>query len=181
MPAGMLQLGRLLLLEVHTAKDGLVVITPRQRSMLGRAMKGTSLAWGTLGRARPELHVCRILGKAKAGTSIPETLSQAHEEFHGASPTALVRAECPTASSRCKRVGLVSAIGYKAVGITSPVKSTDNWRHIFGDTGHSGNEDQPKSKMPELLYDGKSLFIRRRRGNTYTVALYDDGHAWIIG
>lgn len=158
----MLQLGRVVDLELDDGQ----ILTPRKKLLL---------AWG-----RNNLHICVPVRQGDG--RLNRNTVRAHREFHGTEPTSVVIADKPDMGKDARKIGLLKAITYNATGITSPNKKRHNYRHIFGDTGHAGEEDQPPSKFPAVYEDRKgNLFIKRRRGNGYTVDLYTDGQAWIIG
>jgi len=158
----LLQLGTIVDIEME---DG-TIITPKKKFLLG---------WGN-----NNIHIVSPLGKK--GSTITKAVAKLHKEFHGDSPNGSVLVDKPTMPKNATKVGLIKAITYKASGINSPYKKRYNYRHVFGDTGHNGSENQPSSKFPSLLQDKKgNLFIKRRRGNTYYVGIYHDGQAWIIG
>lgn len=161
--AQMLQLGRVVDLELDDGE----ILTPKKKLLL---------AWG-----RNNLHICVPIRKEDAPRLNGNTV-RAHREFHGTEPSSVIIADRPTMGKGARKIGLLKAITYNATGINSPNKKRHNYRHIFGDTGHAGEEDQPPSKFPAVYEDAKgNLFIKRRRGNGYTVDLYTDGQAWIIG
>jgi len=161
MPASMMQLGRVVDLELDTGRK----IRPRGQSLL---------AWG-----RRNLHLC-IPHTGRAALS--PAVAAKHRRFHGANPNGGRLAECPDPIGGLRLVGLLRAVTYRAAGIASPAKKRYAWRHVFGDRGHAGEENQPPARFPALMTDAKGrLFIRRRKGNTYYVGAYKDGVDYIIG
>ena len=161
MPASMMQLGRVVDLELDTGRK----IRPRRQSLL---------AWG-----RRNLHLC-IPHSGRAPLS--PAVATMHRKFHGANPAGGRLAECPAPVGGLRSLGLIRAVTYRATGIASPAKAKYAWRHVFGDRGHAGDENQPPSKFPALMQDAKGrLFIRRRKSNTYHVGAYTDGVDYIIG
>jgi hypothetical protein len=112
---------------------------------------------------------------------LPAGVVRMHRQFHGANPAGSMVCEYGTSTKGMKCVGRLKAIMYRAQGVRSPAKRGANWNHAFGDTGHEGLTNHPRSRMPELWSDGTRLVIKRMRGNTYYVGPYDDGVGYIIG
>jgi hypothetical protein len=161
-PRSLMQLGRVVNVELDNGS----LVTPSRKLIL---------AWGNR-----KLHLC-IPAKGNPG-SLSSNVRDMHRKFHGADPGRAIVADCPTPKGGTKTLGLIKAITYQATGINSPAKKRHNWRHLFGDTGHEGRESHPKSLMPAMVQDAAgNVFIRRRAGNKYTVGVYDDGEAYIIG
>lgn len=151
----LLCIGRLVRLElVEKDSDREASISP----------KGKWLAWDG-----KNMHICTVTGQTAA--KLPETVRKRHEKFHNRAPQGRpFTADCPTPSGKLVFLGLLKALVYKVPKkVSSPNKNPYLWHHNFGDTGHKGGE-YPKTVMPAMMKDQKgNLFIKRRKGNIYTV------------
>lgn len=154
---------------------GATVVDPKTGREKAVRLNGYTLASTANGRG---LELIKVRGK---GGSVSPHIAQKHREFHGADPSSSVTGDDGKPFGKLREVGLLKAITYRATGIRSPGKKQHSWRHVFGDTGHEGREEQPPSKFPLLLTDGKHHVIKRRRGNGFYVGVYPDGYAYIIG
>lgn len=151
-----LGVGRLTSLEVCNPSGGKShVIRP----------KGKWLGW--IPRKR-QFIICTVLGPASE--ALPSTIAKAHRKFHCSPSRRAQRVEAPSPTGRLTQVGLVKALTYRVPKqVKSPGKNPYHWHHAFGDTGHKGGVYTPKV-MPALCRDSKgNLFIRRRKGNIFTV------------
>lgn len=147
-------IGRLVSLEV--LKDGKV-------SMLRPS--GRQLAWDPAARA---FHIVTPVRKVRK--ALPPKVARAHQAFHQAPSTHAWTVRAPSPQGALRDLGLVKALTYFVPpAIKSPEKNRYLWHHAFGDTGHKGGK-YPTKVMPALLKDARgNLFIRRRRGNIFTV------------
>jgi antirestriction protein ArdC len=161
-PRELVGLGRLVRLVVRHTDGSREAIAPEGVRFL---------AWDY---ARKDL----VIADAVPGTGklSPEVQAR-HLEFHGAAPDRAQRVALRT-PGRMKCVGRVESITYATEGWNSPSKAGAVWVHLFGDVGERGHgpidpdapSPYPESVMPDLFMDRTSgLFIRRRRGNRYTV------------
>lgn len=122
------------------------------------------LAWD--GR---NLHICTVSGTVRA--KLPSGLVAKHRKFHRVPPQGLpFKGDAPTPKGKLTHIGLLRGLVYTVPRqIRSPEKNPYRWDHKFGDTGHNGG-DYPESVMPMLMKDSAgNLFIRRRKGNIYSV------------
>jgi hypothetical protein len=150
-------IGRLRMLEV-LASDG------RAHRL---SVKGKWLAWD--GR---RYVICTLKAK-KADCALPANVVRMHTKFHGEPPKGAMIGELPDVCGKLQKVGVVKSLVYDVPGsvIRSPGKNPHQWHHAFGDTGHQGGDSYPVSVMPPIYTDanGDALFIKRSKGNIYTV------------
>lgn len=151
----LLCIGRLLRLElVEKSSEKEATIRPKNKW----------LAWDG-----KNLHICTVNGQTTA--KLPSSVVAKHSKFHNRAPQGKpFTAECPSSLGKLQFLGLIKALVYTVPKkVDSPNKNPYQWHHNFGDTGHRGGE-YPKSVMPALMKDSRgNIFIKRRKGNIYTV------------
>ena len=128
-------------------------------------------SWLGYDRKKKAFLICRA--KRKTTRRPPPAIERAHRRFHGAASNGSLIVTNPTLKSANKPriLGLLKALVYDVPNsVKSPTKNRSHWHHLFGDTGHSGKNKYSYKVMPLLIRDKKgNLFIKRRKGNIFTV------------
>ena len=134
-----------------------------------RRVSGKWLAWRPKSKA---FVICRVLKRAKnPGACLSPHIEKAHRKFHLAPSSGSPKViDAPEPCGELKQVALLKALTYLVPNeVRSPSKNNSHWHHAFGDTGHKGGVYTPKV-MPALCVDRNgNIFIRRRKGNIFTV------------
>jgi len=148
----------------------LELFDPQSNRSRTKTIRGKYLAWRPTARA---FAICTIVKKSAAKVS--PAIERAHRKFHLAPSRRALVINRPEPVGKLKQLGLIKALTYFTPnpgaldGINSPSKNNAHWHHAFGDTGHRGGTYTPKV-MPALCSDERgNLFIRRRKGNIFTV------------
>jgi hypothetical protein len=152
-----LGIGRLLALHL---------VDPTTGRTTTRKTPGTWLGWDTTTR---QFLLCKPKGRSRA--PLPSRVVRAHRRFHAHDPASGGRlVEVPTPIGRRQQIALIKALDYFVPKqVISPDKNPFGWTHAFGDTGHKGGTYTAKV-MPALVRDSRgNLFIKRRKGNIFTV------------
>lgn len=131
--------------------------------------KGKWLAWDISSRNL-------VVGTRRAGRGeLSPAVRALHRKFHNAESRSTTMIEFPDGSPRGTS-GLLVSLTYRVPrGLKSPQKNPYTWIHKFGDHGESGHgafregKEYPEKVMPLLVTDGKSIWIKRRKGNRYYV------------
>jgi hypothetical protein len=143
----------------------LELLNPASGKTTAQRVHGRWLGWSPKKR---QFLICKILrrnpGKVSSG------IERAHRRFHQAPSSGSFVVDAPAPQGKLQQVGLVKALTYQVPdSVKSPGKNRAHWHHAFGDTGHKGGVYTPKV-MPALCRDAKgNLFIKRRKGNIFTV------------
>jgi len=135
----------------------------------GRAsVKRISNKWLGWLPAKRAFVICRVVKRNPAKVS--SSIERAHRRFHSAPSSGSYVVDVPTPSGALRQIALIKALTYMVPNdIKSPSKNKAHWHHAFGDTGHNGGTYTPRV-MPALCRDAKgNLFIKRRKGNIFTV------------
>ncbi len=120
-----------------------------------------------------------VIYKAKASSNphISQEGYDAHIDFHGAPPEAMVDAQWQAPTRRVNLLGLCLAVTYVVPSTWySPAKAGREWEHFFGDIGEEGHgasewADYPDHYLPHLIEDGRRhLHLLRRPSNVYRVS-----------
>jgi|HubBroStandDraft_2_1064218.scaffolds.fasta_scaffold104468_3 hypothetical protein len=144
----------------------LQLVDPTTGKQSTRRTPGKWLGWDT--RARQFL-ICTVRGRS--ASSLPADVVRAHKRFHQAAPNGRARlVEAPSPIGAQRQIALIKALSYFVPkSVISPGKNPYGWHHAFGDTGHKGGTYTAKV-MPALVRDSRgNLFIKRRKGNIFTV------------
>ncbi len=159
-----LGVGRLTSLEIFNPDTG---------KTSTRAVRGKYLAWRPKAKA---FTICTIVRKgSNPRARLTPAIERSHKRFHLAPSRRALTINSPEPKGQLRQIGLIKALTYFTPtadapdGINSPSKNNAHWHHAFGDTGHRGGTYTPKV-MPALCRDSAgNLFIRRRKGNIFTV------------
>jgi hypothetical protein len=131
-----------------------------------RKTPGKWLGWDPTKR---QFLICTVKGRSAA--RLPAHVVRAHRRFHDHAPASGGRlVDAPSPVGTCAQVALIKALSYFVPKqVVSPGKNPFGWHHAFGDTGHKGGTYTAKV-MPALVRDSRgNLFIKRRKGNIFTV------------
>ncbi len=145
---------------------GLTLVDPTSGKISKRRTPGTWLGWDP--RTRQFL-LCKPRGRSSA--KLPPHVVRAHQRFHAHAPAAGAKlVEAPSPVGTCRQIALIKGLDYFVPKqVVSPDKNPYGWTHAFGDVGHKGGTYTAKV-MPALVRDSKgNLFIKRRKGNIFTV------------
>lgn len=127
---------------------------------------GKWLGWNPTAR---QFLIC--VPKGKTTKRLPPHIVRAHRRFHDHAPAAGAKlVEAPSPVGKCQQVALIHRLDYYVPDeVISPEKNQSGWKHKFGDVGHKGGTYTAKV-MPALVRDSRgNLFIKRRKGNIFTV------------
>lgn len=144
----------------------LELLNPQTGKTSVRRISGKWLAWRPKSKA---FVICRVVKRSQARLS--PRIEKAHRKFHLAPSSGSPKViDAPEPSGDLRQIALLKALTYLVPNeVRSPSKNNSHWHHAFGDTGHKGGKYTPKV-MPALCVDRKgNLFIRRRKGNIFTV------------
>lgn len=143
----------------------LELLNPQTGKTSVKRISGKWLAWRPGAKA---FVICNV--KSKSTKRLNPSIEKAHRKFHLAPSSRALVVDSPDPKGALTQVALIKALTYLVPKqVVSPSKNNSHWHHAFGDTGHKGGVYTPKV-MPALYTDSRgNLFIRRRKGNIFTV------------
>lgn len=150
----------------------LELLNPSTGKTTTKAVRGKYLAWRPKAKA---FTICTIIRRNNPQSRLSPAIQRSHKKFHLAPSRRALVINSPEPKGSLRQVALIKALTYFTPsadapdGIHSPSKNNAHWHHAFGDTGHRGGTYTPKV-MPALCVDSAgNMFIRRRKGNIFTV------------